>query len=106
MFKFLKLGVLKNGVQTHNYPSERSLPFDAFLGLPVVDMGACDLCSDCVSACPAQAIAMLSAGIEISTDRCIFCAACADACQAITMGKGFELASRSRDGLKVVYSHG
>jgi formate hydrogenlyase subunit 6/NADH:ubiquinone oxidoreductase subunit I len=107
MFKFLKLGVLKKGVQTRNYPEERSAPFDAFLGLPVIDMSACDRCSACISACPTQAMTLLPAEIEISTDRCIFCAACADACpEAITMGKRFELASRSKDGLKVVYTDG
>jgi formate hydrogenlyase subunit 6/NADH:ubiquinone oxidoreductase subunit I len=107
MFKFLKLGVLKNGVQTRNYPQERPAPYDAFLGLPVIDMSACDRCSDCASACPTQAIAVLPAGIEISTERCIFCAACAEVCpEAITMGKRFELASRSKDDLKVVYSNG
>lgn len=107
MFNFLKLGVLKKGVQTHNYPAERSPPFDAFMGLPVVDMEACDRCSECVSACPVQAITMLPAEIEISTERCIFCAACAEECpEAITMGHEFELASRSRDGLKAVYRHG
>ncbi|MDW5561718.1 MAG: 4Fe-4S binding protein [Methanomassiliicoccus sp.] len=106
MFKFLKLGVLKNGVQTRNYPQERNPPFDAFLGLPAVDAEACDRCSDCVHTCPTQAITVLPTGIEISAERCIFCAACAEACEAITMSKRFELASRSREGLKVVYRHG
>jgi formate hydrogenlyase subunit 6/NADH:ubiquinone oxidoreductase subunit I len=94
-------------VQTRNYPEERSPPFDAFLGLPAIDMEKCDRCSECVFACPVQAIIMLPAEIEISTERCIFCAACADLCpDAITMSKGYELASRSKDGLKVVYRHG
>ena len=107
MFKFLKLGVLKKGVQTRDYPRERGPAFDAFMGLPAVDMEKCDRCAACVSACPVQAITMLPAEIEILTERCIFCAACAEACpEAMTMGKEFELASRSRDGLKVVYRRG
>jgi formate hydrogenlyase subunit 6/NADH:ubiquinone oxidoreductase subunit I len=107
MFRFLKLGVLKKGVQTRNYPEERSPPSDAFLGLPVVDMEACDHCSECVYACPVQAITLMPAEIEISADRCIFCAACADACpEAIAMGQRYELASRSWDGMKVVYRRG
>jgi formate hydrogenlyase subunit 6/NADH:ubiquinone oxidoreductase subunit I len=107
MFKFLKLGVLKKGVQTRDYPKEHAPAFDAFLGLPVVDMERCDHCLECIPACPVQAISVLPEGIEISTERCIFCAACAEACpEAITMSKEFELASRSRDGLKVVYRHG
>ncbi|GEM_PF-1078127 len=107
MFKFLKLGVLKKGVQTRDYPRERAPAFDAFLGLPMVDMERCDRCAACVSACPVQAITMLPAEIEISAERCIFCAACVEACPgAMTMGKEFELASLSRDGLKVVYRRG
>lgn len=107
MFKFLKLGVLKRGVQTRRYPQEKAEPYDAFMGLPVVNMAECDRCGRCVTVCPVQAITMLPEGMEISLERCIFCGACADACpEAITMGKEFELASRSRERLKVVYRHG
>ncbi|MBI0584573.1 MAG: 4Fe-4S binding protein [Methanomassiliicoccus sp.] len=106
MFKILRLGVLKRGVQTRDYPRERGRAFDAFLGLPVVDVEACDRCSRCVSACPVQAITVLPEGIEVSAERCIFCAACAEACKAITMGPEFELAARSREDLRVVYRHG
>ncbi len=107
MFKFLKLGVLKRGVQTRPYPQERAEPYDAFLGLPVVDAAACDRCSRCVAACPVQAIALVEDGVEISTARCIFCGDCAEVCPtAIHIGKGFELAARSKDDLRVVYRHG
>jgi formate hydrogenlyase subunit 6/NADH:ubiquinone oxidoreductase subunit I len=106
MFKILKRGVLKRGVQTRDYPNERAPPYDAFLGLPVVDVQACDRCSRCIAACPTEAIALVPLGVEVSAERCIFCSACAEACPAITMGKEFELASRSREGLKVVYRRG
>ena len=107
MFKFLKLGVLKRGVQTKRYPQEKVELYDAFMGLPVVDMGKCDRCERCAEVCPTQAITLLPEGLEISLERCIFCSACADSCpKAIHMGKEFELASRSREQLKVVYRHG
>jgi len=107
MFKFLKLGVLKRGVQTKRYPSEKAELHDAFMGLPVVDPAKCDQCGRCAAACPTQAISVVPGGVEVSTERCIFCAACAEACPpAITMGKEFELAARDRKDLKVVYRHG
>ncbi len=107
MFKFLKLGVLKRGVQTRRYPQEKVELYDAFMGLPVVDMSKCDHCGRCADVCPVQAITVLPEGLEISLERCIFCAACADACpNAISMSKEFELASRTREQLKVVYRHG
>lgn len=107
MLRFIKPGVLKKGVQTNDYPEERSVPCDAFMGLPEVDMDMCDRCLDCVYACPVQAITVMPAEIEISVERCIFCAACAEACSgAIAMGKRFELASRTKEGMKAVYRHG
>jgi formate hydrogenlyase subunit 6/NADH:ubiquinone oxidoreductase subunit I len=107
MFKFLKLGVLKKGVQTSNYPQERAKAFDAFLGLPVVEAERCDRCSQCVEACPLQAIRLVPEGVEVTAERCIFCAACAQACpDVIHMGDRFELAARSREDLRVVYRHG
>jgi len=107
MFKFLKLGVLRRGVQTKLYPQEPAEPYDAFFGLPVVDGAACDRCSHCVSVCPVQAITLTEEGVEISTARCIFCGDCADACpKAIKMSRTFELSASSKEDLKVVYRYG
>ena len=106
MFDFLKLGLLKKGVLTKEYPHERFEPYEGSMGLPVVDMGCCEMCGRCVDICPASAIAILPDGIEVSLQRCIFCAACADACASFSMSTRFELSSKSKDDLKVVYRHG
>jgi formate hydrogenlyase subunit 6/NADH:ubiquinone oxidoreductase subunit I len=107
VFNFLKLGVLKRGVQTKMYPQEKVELYDAFMGLPVVDMSKCDHCGRCEAVCPVQAITVRPEGLEISLERCIFCSACADSCPgAIHMSREFELASKSREQLKVVYGHG
>ncbi len=107
MFKFLKLGVLKRGVQTKRYPQEKVELYDAFMGAPVVDMDKCDRCGHCAEVCPTQAITVLPEGLEITLERCIFCSACADSCpEAIRMGKEFELASKSKEQLRMVYRHG
>lgn len=99
--------MLKKGLQTKPYPRERSEPHEAFLGLPVVDPSTCDRCSRCMTACPVQAIALVEGGMEIDAGRCIFCGDCAETCpQAIHMGRGYELASSSRNDLRVVYRHG
>lgn len=107
MFKFLKLGLMKKGVQTKEYPFERYVPHDAFIGAPVIDAAGCDGCGDCVSACPVQALSVVPEGIELSLERCIFCAACAEECpELIRMGKEFELSAKDRQDLKVVFRHG
>jgi formate hydrogenlyase subunit 6/NADH:ubiquinone oxidoreductase subunit I len=107
MFKFLRLGVLKRGVQTKRYPHENVELYASTIGMPVVDAAHCNACGKCANACPVQAIAVVPEGVQISMERCIFCGACADACPAaITMSKEFELAAKNKDQLRVVYRHG
>lgn len=107
MLKFLRLGVLKRGVQTKQYPQEKAELYSGTMGLPVIDAAKCDRCGQCVSACPVQAISLVQGGVQLSLESCIFCSACADACpSAITISNEFELAAKNRDQLKVVYRHG
>lgn len=107
MFKFLKLGLMKKGVQTREYPSEPYAPHDAFMGAPVIDAASCDRCGDCAAVCPVQAITLVPEGIELSLESCVFCAACAGECpEHIRMSKEFELAAKKREDLRVVFRHG
>jgi formate hydrogenlyase subunit 6/NADH:ubiquinone oxidoreductase subunit I len=107
MFEFLKLGLMKKGVLTKEYPREECAVHTAFMGLPIIDATKCDRCSRCIAACPTSAISLVPDGVEVSTARCIFCAACADACpNCIRMGHEFELAAKNKEHLKVVYKHG
>ena len=104
MLKMLKLGIFKKGIATKNYPAEPYQPPVGSMGEPSVDMTLCDLCGACADACPTNAICV-AGNVEISLGRCVFCGACCDACpkRAMRMTTGFELASRSKENLKVTY---
>ncbi len=107
MLEFLKLGLMKKGVQTKEYPREPYVPFSAFMGSPVIDAAGCDRCGRCAAVCPAGAISLVPEGIEVSLERCVFCATCAGECPGhISMSKEFELAARKREDLRVVFRHG
>jgi Ni,Fe-hydrogenase III small subunit/Pyruvate/2-oxoacid:ferredoxin oxidoreductase delta subunit len=51
---------------------------DGFRGLPVLGAAPCGECRICIEACPTQAIA--SEPLRLDLGRCVFCAACEDAC--------------------------
>jgi formate hydrogenlyase subunit 6/NADH:ubiquinone oxidoreductase subunit I len=104
MLRMLKLGILKKGIVTKNYPVEPYKPEEGYMGMPVVDASLCNKCGDCSKVCPSGAI-LVTDNVEISLGRCIFCAACQDVChaRAIRMTQEYELASRSKDRLKVTY---
>lgn len=53
----------------------------------VVDSEKCTGCSECVEACPTDAIAMQDEKAVVNSDECSDCGACVDACptEAITM---------------------
>ena len=104
MLKMLKLGIFKKGIATKNYPAEPYLPVAGSMGEPSVEPTLCDLCGACAAACPSDAI-VVAGNVEISLGRCVFCGACCDACpkNAMKMTGEFELASRSKENLKVTY---
>jgi Formate hydrogenlyase subunit 6/NADH:ubiquinone oxidoreductase 23 kD subunit (chain I) len=99
---------LRGGPLTRRYPDEPALLPPTFRGLPDVDPSRCDSSAACVSACPTGAITVVPGSWSVDAGRCVFCAACRDACPqgAIRLGSRFELASRSREGLRVTTSIG
>ena len=98
------VNALRTGVVTTRYPAEPSVPPDRFRGAPVLRPGS-HLPPPAV--CPAGAISerVDSEGRHVALDlaRCVFCGRCAEDpwAGAITMGRDFELAARSRAGLRI-----
>jgi hydrogenase-4 component H len=87
---------------TRRYPDEPAVLPPTARGLPEVDPGRCDASAACVAACPTGAIALTADSWTVDAGRCVFCDACAVACprDAIRLGPRFELAARSRVGLR------
>ena len=92
---------LKRGCQTMAYPGgpAPALP-DRHGGALRVEPGLCaEGCSECIPACPTQAIARPPGKTALlDLGRCIFCAACVEACPhgAIMQTGDHRLAARSR----------
>jgi Ni,Fe-hydrogenase III small subunit/formate hydrogenlyase subunit 6/NADH:ubiquinone oxidoreductase subunit I len=98
------LNALRTGVVTTRYPAERSEPPSRFRGLPVLRPGS-SLPPPAV--CPTGALSEhREAGrrhVALDVARCVFCGRCAEDpwAGAITMGRDFELAARSRADLRI-----
>ena len=98
------INALRTGVVTTQYPATASVPPDRFRGAPVLRAGS-HLPPPAV--CPTGAISdrVDDAGRHVALDlaRCVFCGRCAEDpwSGAITMGRDFELASRSRADLRI-----
>jgi Ni,Fe-hydrogenase III small subunit/formate hydrogenlyase subunit 6/NADH:ubiquinone oxidoreductase subunit I len=98
------VNALRTGVVTTRYPAEPSVPPDRFRGAPVLRPGS-HLPPPAV--CPTGAISERfdSEGRHVALDlaRCVFCGRCAEDpwAGAIMVGRDFELAARSRTGLRI-----
>ena len=98
------MNALRTGVVTTRYPAEPSVPPDRFRGAPVLRPGS-RLPPPAV--CPAGALSerVDAGGSHVALDlaRCVFCGRCAEDpwAGAITMGREFELAARSRADLRI-----
>jgi formate hydrogenlyase subunit 6/NADH:ubiquinone oxidoreductase subunit I len=105
MFKNIKLGIRKKGIVTIKYPAEPYKPFDNVKGLPKVDIKKCTKCAECVQVCPTNSIEVNEDRVTIDIGLCIFCGECQLACssQAIQLSQEIELASKSKNNLKVVF---
>jgi formate hydrogenlyase subunit 6/NADH:ubiquinone oxidoreductase subunit I len=57
-----------------------------------------------VAVCPTGAIELDPSSWAVDAGRCVLCGACATACprDAIRLGQRFELAARTREGLRIV----
>ena len=98
------LNALRTGVVTARYPATPSVPPDRFRGAPVLRSGS-GLPPPAV--CPTGALSERfdAAGRHVALDlaRCVFCGRCAEDpwAGAVAMGRGFELAARSRADLRI-----
>jgi len=98
------LNALRTGVVTTRYPAEASVPPERYRGAPVLRAGS-GLPPTAV--CPAGALSEhFDSGrrrVDLDLARCVFCGRCADDpwAGAITMGREFELAARTRSDLRI-----
>jgi Ni,Fe-hydrogenase III small subunit len=98
------INALRTGVVTTRYPLEPSVPPERFRGAPVLRPGS-HLPPPAV--CPTGALSEhLDAGarhVSLDLARCVFCGRCAEDpwAGAVTIGRDFELAARSRDELRI-----
>ena len=98
------LNALRTGVVTTRYPAEPSVPPVRFRGAPVLRPGSV---LPPPSVCPTGALSERrdADGRHVALDlaRCVFCGRCAEDpwSGAVTMGRDFELAARSRDDLRI-----
>jgi Ni,Fe-hydrogenase III small subunit/ferredoxin len=75
---------------------------DRFRGLPLLDVSKCpDGCQTCAEACPTDAIGYDGQGLQLDLGRCLFCTDCVAACpeNAIRFTQDYRLATSTRDGL-------
>jgi Ni,Fe-hydrogenase III small subunit/Pyruvate/2-oxoacid:ferredoxin oxidoreductase delta subunit len=94
---------LKQGHRTMAYPDgpAPAMP-DRFRGLPILDQSKCQSgCSECVSACPTDAISQTSGNLQVDLGRCLFCTDCEEACPAGAVGHStsYALATSRREDL-------
>ena len=98
------INALRTGVVTTRYPAQPSVPPDRFRGAPMLRPGS-SLPPPAV--CPTGALTEhFDAGrrhVALDLARCVFCGRCAEDpwAGAVTMGRDFELAARTRADLRV-----
>jgi Ni,Fe-hydrogenase III small subunit/Pyruvate/2-oxoacid:ferredoxin oxidoreductase delta subunit len=98
----LSLARLKQGHRTIAYPAQVPTMPDRFRGLPIVDSSKCpENCRACADACPTNAIAIDGEGMQLDLGRCLFCTDCMEACpeEAIHYSQDYRLSTRNRDDL-------
>lgn len=94
---------LNQGHRTMAFPDgpAPAMP-DRFRGLPILDQSKCPSgCSDCVSACPTDAISQTAENLQVDLGRCLFCTDCLEACPegAVGFSTSYALATSRREDL-------
>jgi Ni,Fe-hydrogenase III small subunit/ferredoxin len=92
---------LKQKFRTIAFPDkEPSLP-EKFQGLPNINYNKCNLCLECMHACPTGALFVEDKQIAIDLGKCLFCHKCALSCtpQAIRYTRDYRLATRKKEAL-------
>ncbi|MFA5858743.1 MAG: 4Fe-4S dicluster domain-containing protein [Elusimicrobiota bacterium] len=105
--------VLENAVSkvaTELYPFVKIPMPKNFRGKIKFESSKCIGCKLCMRDCPSDAIKIVKVGdkrfqAEFDLAKCIYCAQCVDSCMkdALVNSAEFELASLTRDALKIVY---
>lgn len=94
---------------TRFYPYQKPPPVEGLRGRVTWQIDRCIGCGLCPRACPADAIELSGKGraatITYHLDRCVFCGECVDICPTatITTTTEYELAARSRDGMRIEF---
>ena len=98
------ISALRTGVVMTRYPAQPSVPPDRFRGAPMLRPGSS---LPPAAVCPTGALTEhFDAGrrhVALDLARCVFCGRCAEDpwAGAITMGRDFELAARTRSALRI-----
>lgn len=98
MLKLLKT-IMRAGEATVIYPFAPLQVSPGFRGKPELDAAQCIACAACASACPANALTILTdeqqdtRTWQLFLGRCIYCGRCEEVCptRAITLSENFEL---------------
>ena len=88
---------------TLEYPEKKIIPPQNFRGKPFVEN--CINCKTCMRVCPTGSITIENEKFNIDLNKCIFCGNCTFycPCNAIKMGKDYELATSNKTDLNLVY---
>lgn len=103
MLKVL-LARIHQGHRTAAYPASAPTLPDRFRGAPSLDASRCpNGCTECIEACPTDALSAAEGRLALDMGRCLFCADCTSACPegAIQFTPEYRLAARRRSELVV-----
>jgi len=67
--------------------------------LPEIDRDICDLCGDCLEACPTGALSISARELSIDYDLCAYCGDCEDVCPKGAIRLPFEVVLRDAEDL-------